>query len=87
MNVCRLSFLREAYRWRPGTVISKGDWAFGEGYGHDILGDLNRGAVGWLDCGSIIRGLIWACVTLSLSSLYIYISLSLSMCECVHRYK
>lgn len=44
----------EAYRWRPGTVISKGDWAFGEGYGHDILGDLNRGAVGWLDWNLIL---------------------------------
>ncbi len=38
----------QAYRWHPGTVLSQGDWSFGEGYAHDIIGDLNRGAIGWL---------------------------------------
>lgn len=44
----------EAYRWRKGTVLSQGDWDFGQGYAHDIIGDLNRGAVGWLDWNLIL---------------------------------
>lgn len=44
----------EAYRWHPGTVLSQGDWSFGEGYAHDIIGDLNRGAIGWLDWNLVL---------------------------------
>ncbi|CAJ1415929.1 unnamed protein product [Effrenium voratum] len=44
----------EAYRWKKGTTLAKGDWSFGEGYAHDIIGDLNRGAVGWLDWNLIL---------------------------------
>mmetsp|Transcript_102891 Transcript_102891/g.276405 ORF Transcript_102891/g.276405 Transcript_102891/m.276405 type:complete len:507 (-) Transcript_102891:160-1680(-) len=39
----------ERYRWRPGSTLVTGDWAFGEGYAHDIIGDLNAGATGWID--------------------------------------
>lgn len=39
----------EKYRWQPGTTAASGEWAFGEGYAHDIVGDLNAGAVGWTD--------------------------------------
>jgi len=39
----------ERYRWRVGTALESGEWAFGEGYAHDIIGDLNAGAVGWID--------------------------------------
>lgn len=33
----------ERYRWSPGTTVEQGDWSFGEGYAHDIIGDLNAG--------------------------------------------
>lgn len=39
----------EQYRWHAGTTIEKGDWTFGEGYAHDIIGDLNAGSIGWID--------------------------------------
>eukprot|EP00928_Gymnodinium_smaydae_P020099 TRINITY_DN17760_c0_g1_i1.p1 TRINITY_DN17760_c0_g1~~TRINITY_DN17760_c0_g1_i1.p1 ORF type:complete len:587 (-),score=64.89 TRINITY_DN17760_c0_g1_i1:200-1723(-) len=39
----------EQVKWAPGTMIEDGDWSFGEGYGHDIIGNLNAGAVGWID--------------------------------------
>eukprot|EP00929_Paragymnodinium_shiwhaense_P002465 TRINITY_DN102725_c0_g1_i1.p1 TRINITY_DN102725_c0_g1~~TRINITY_DN102725_c0_g1_i1.p1 ORF type:complete len:515 (+),score=85.23 TRINITY_DN102725_c0_g1_i1:99-1643(+) len=39
----------EKYRWSPGVTPETGDWKMGEGYGHDIMGDLNNGAVGWTD--------------------------------------
>jgi len=39
----------EKYRWSPGTTVEDGDWKMGEGYAHDILGDLNVGSVGWTD--------------------------------------
>lgn len=57
----------QAYRWHPGTVLSKGDWSFGEGYAHDIIGDLNRGAVGWLDRAEqqAVGGLLWGCSLLA----------------------
>jgi len=32
-----------------GTTPEAGDWKMGEGYAHDILGDLNVGSVGWTD--------------------------------------
>jgi len=39
----------ERHRWSRGTTVEQGDWSFGEGYAHDIIGDLNVGAVGWTD--------------------------------------
>eukprot|EP00930_Biecheleria_cincta_P035783 TRINITY_DN2458_c1_g2_i1.p1 TRINITY_DN2458_c1_g2~~TRINITY_DN2458_c1_g2_i1.p1 ORF type:complete len:674 (+),score=132.47 TRINITY_DN2458_c1_g2_i1:70-2091(+) len=39
----------EKYRWSFGTTIKTGEWSFGTGYAHDILGDLNVGSVGWTD--------------------------------------
>eukprot|EP00933_Yihiella_yeosuensis_P048491 TRINITY_DN4472_c1_g1_i1.p1 TRINITY_DN4472_c1_g1~~TRINITY_DN4472_c1_g1_i1.p1 ORF type:complete len:507 (+),score=119.32 TRINITY_DN4472_c1_g1_i1:80-1600(+) len=44
----------EAYRWHPGTKLQTGDWSFGEGYGHDIIGDLNAGTIGWIDWNLIL---------------------------------
>jgi glucosylceramidase len=44
----------ERYRWAPGVTPETGDWAFGEGYAHDILGDLNAGAVGWTDWNLVL---------------------------------
>ncbi|CAK9091912.1 unnamed protein product [Durusdinium trenchii] len=44
----------ERHRWRPGTQISEGDWSFGEGYAHDIMGNLNAGAVGWIDWNMLL---------------------------------
>jgi len=44
----------EAWRWRKGTTLETGDWSFGEGYGHDIIGDLNTGSVGWIDWNLIL---------------------------------
>jgi hypothetical protein len=39
----------EKYRWPPGTTLARGSWSFGEGYAHDIIGDLKAGALGWID--------------------------------------
>jgi glucosylceramidase len=39
----------ERYRWHEGTTLEEGDWSFGEGYAHDIMGDLNAGSTGWID--------------------------------------
>lgn len=39
----------ERYRWHEGTTLEQGDWSFGEGYAHDIMGDLNAGSTGWID--------------------------------------
>lgn len=39
----------ERWRWKEGTTLSSGDWTFGEGYAHDIIGDLNAGSIGWID--------------------------------------
>lgn len=39
----------ERWRWRKGTSLATGDWSFGEGYAHDIIGDLNAGSIGWID--------------------------------------
>jgi glucosylceramidase len=39
----------ERYRWHEGTTLEEGDWSFGEGYAHDIIGDLNAGSTGWID--------------------------------------
>lgn len=45
----------EAYRWTPGTKLSQGDWHFGEGYAHDIIGDFNSGAIAWVDWNLILN--------------------------------
>lgn len=39
----------ERYRFHDQTDLEHGDWSFGEGYAHDILGDLNAGSIGWID--------------------------------------
>jgi glucosylceramidase len=39
----------ERYRWHEGTTLEEGDWSFGEGYAHDVIGDLNAGSTGWID--------------------------------------
>lgn len=39
----------ERSQWRPGTTQTYPDWRFGEGYAHDIIGDMNAGASGWID--------------------------------------
>jgi len=39
----------ERRRWAPGSTLATGDWRFGEGYAHDIIGDLEAGAAGWTD--------------------------------------
>jgi len=39
----------ERWRWKKGTTLAEGDWSFGEGYAHDIIGDLNAGSIGWID--------------------------------------
>lgn len=44
----------ERYRWRPGSTLVTGDWSFGEGYAHDIIGDLNAGSTGWIDWNLIL---------------------------------
>jgi len=44
----------ERWQWKNGTTLAEGDWHFGEGYGHDILGDLNAGSVGWIDWNLIL---------------------------------
>jgi len=39
----------ERYRWKAGATLETGEWSMGEGYAHDIIGDLNAGSVGWID--------------------------------------
>jgi len=39
----------ERRRWQAATTIQTGEWSFGEGYAHDIVGDLNAGSTGWID--------------------------------------
>jgi glucosylceramidase len=39
----------EKRRWRQGALQAYSEWSFGEGYAHDIIGDLNAGAAGWID--------------------------------------
>jgi len=39
----------ERWKWHAGASLETGEWSFGEGYAHDIIGDLNAGAVGWTD--------------------------------------
>jgi len=44
----------ERHRWKSGTRIAEGDWSFGEGYAHDIMGNLNAGAAGWIDWNMLL---------------------------------
>merc|ERR1719356_2294427 len=39
----------ERWRWKEGATLATGEWSFGEGYAHDIIGDLNAGSIGWID--------------------------------------
>jgi len=39
----------EKYRWNPDAAETYDDWRFGMGYAHDIIGDFNAGARGWID--------------------------------------
>ncbi|CAK0850281.1 unnamed protein product, partial [Prorocentrum cordatum] len=40
----------EKQAWDAGdTMMKEGKWSFGEGYAHDIMGDLKAGATGWID--------------------------------------
>lgn len=39
----------EKWRWHNRTTVESGDWSMGQGYAHDIIGDLNAGSVGWID--------------------------------------
>jgi glucosylceramidase len=45
----------EEYRWQNGTTFVDGDWTFGFGYAHDIMGVLNAGGSGWLDWNLILN--------------------------------
>jgi len=45
----------EKRRWHPGAQETYPDWSFGEGYAHDIIGDLNAGAVGWIDWNLLLN--------------------------------
>lgn len=35
-------------------TMTKGNWSFGLGYAHDIIGDLNAGSAGWLDWNLVL---------------------------------
>jgi len=39
----------ERTKWRAGMTQPYAEWGFGEGYAHDIIGDLNAGSAGWID--------------------------------------
>eukprot|EP00439_Symbiodinium_sp_Y106_P049138 s2314_g6.t1 len=45
----------ERHRWKSGTSLLQGDWSFGEGYAHDIMGDLNAGGAGWIDWNLLLN--------------------------------
>lgn len=45
----------EKHRWAAGTTESYADWSFGEGYAHDIIGDLNSGSAGWIDWNLLLK--------------------------------
>jgi glucosylceramidase len=44
----------EKWRWSNATTLEAGDWSFGEGYAHDIIGNLNAGAIGWKDWNLVL---------------------------------
>jgi len=45
----------EAWRRDKGVSFVEGQWSFGEGYAHDILNNLNAGAVGWTDWNLLLN--------------------------------
>ncbi|CAE7941579.1 GBA, partial [Symbiodinium necroappetens] len=45
----------ERHRWKSGSSLLQGDWSFGEGYAHDIMGDLNAGGAGWIDWNLLLN--------------------------------
>lgn len=44
----------ERSQWKPGTLQTYSEFRFGEGYAHDIIGDINAGASGWIDWNLIL---------------------------------
>lgn len=44
----------EKGRWLTGSAGPSDHWSFGEGYAHDIIGDLNAGAGGWIDWNLLV---------------------------------
>mmetsp|Transcript_95634 Transcript_95634/g.276313 ORF Transcript_95634/g.276313 Transcript_95634/m.276313 type:complete len:611 (-) Transcript_95634:312-2144(-) len=44
----------ERRMWEQGRTETYSDWRFGEGYAHDIIGDLNTGTAGWTDWNIIL---------------------------------
>jgi glucosylceramidase len=40
----------------PGSKTPNGGWSLGEGYAHDMIGDLNAGATGWIDWNLLLQG-------------------------------
>lgn len=44
----------ERRRWKGKLPLGTGDWSFGEGYAHDIIGNLNAGSSGWIDWNLIL---------------------------------
>eukprot|EP00930_Biecheleria_cincta_P087516 TRINITY_DN7673_c0_g1_i3.p1 TRINITY_DN7673_c0_g1~~TRINITY_DN7673_c0_g1_i3.p1 ORF type:complete len:815 (-),score=114.55 TRINITY_DN7673_c0_g1_i3:45-2489(-) len=44
----------ERSRWKGKLSLGTGHWSFGEGYAHDIIGNLNAGASGWIDWNLIL---------------------------------
>lgn len=44
----------ERYRWTPGATVETGSRSMGEGYAHEIMGDLNAGSTGWVDWNLIL---------------------------------
>jgi glucosylceramidase len=40
----------------PGSQTPNGGWVLGEGYAHDMIGDLNAGATGWIDWNLMLDG-------------------------------
>jgi len=45
----------ERRMWDPHMTEAYADWRFGEGYAHDIIGDLNAGAAGWIDWNMLLE--------------------------------
>lgn len=45
----------ERRMWQAGKTEAYPDWRFGEGYAHDIIGDLNAGASGWIDWNLLLN--------------------------------
>lgn len=44
----------ERSQWKPGTLQTYAEFRFGEGYAHDIIGDLNAGSSGWIDWNLVL---------------------------------